>query len=55
MKVGIFGRRIIILGHSGEKKRNDNINEEDLNKDDNAMDEDQEQFLIPGMEGWVGD
>ena len=55
VKVGIFEWRMIMLGHGGEKKRNDHINEEDLNEDDSAMDEDQEQFLILGIEGWVGD
>ena len=41
--------------HWRKKERNDHINEEDLNKDDNPMVGHGEQFLISGMEGWVGD
>ena len=52
MKVGIFGIfgwKIIILEYTGEKDMNAQIDEKDPNNDNNLMNEEQEEFLIPGM------
>ena len=55
MKVGIFGQRIKKLEYTGEKNMNTQINDEDPNNDDNLINAEREDFLMPGMLGHVPD
>ena len=43
------------FGIHWRKNTNTQTNEEDPNNDNNFMNEEQEEFLIPGMVGYVSD